>query len=124
MGGTFQSRLQFTFAAPVTHVYNPLEYAWRAHSAFVTRYGNSTKRVLFLGMNPGPFGMAQTGVPFGEIPAVRDWMGINESVDRPAGEHPKRPIEGFACRMAIRQNAVGPTEPYHAATFVGSFSSM
>jgi single-strand selective monofunctional uracil DNA glycosylase len=88
------------FAAPVTHVYNPLEYARRAHAAYATRYGNSPKRVLFLGMNPGPFGMAQTGVPFGEIPAVRDWMGISEPVDRPAHEHPKRPVEGFACRRS------------------------
>ena len=86
-----------TFPAPVTHVYNPLEYACQAHSAFVRKFGGGPKRVLFLGMNPGPFGMAQTGVPFGEIPAVRDWMGINEPVDRPANEHPKRPITGFSC---------------------------
>jgi single-strand selective monofunctional uracil DNA glycosylase len=88
------------FAAPVTHVYNPLEYAWRAHSAYARRFANSRKRVLFLGMNPGPFGMAQTGVPFGEIPAVRDWMGISEPVERPAHEHPKRPVEGFACKRS------------------------
>ncbi len=86
-----------TFAAPVTHVYNPLDYAWRAHTAYVRKFGDSRKRVLFLGMNPGPFGMAQTGVPFGEIAAVRDWMGISENVDRPAREHPKRPVTGFAC---------------------------
>jgi single-strand selective monofunctional uracil DNA glycosylase len=48
-------------------------------------------------MNPGPFGMAQTGVPFGEIAAVRDWLGIHEPVDKPANEHPKRPIDGFDC---------------------------
>lgn len=89
-----------TFAAPVTHVYHPLDYAWRAHSEYVRRFGDNRKRVLFLGMNPGPFGMAQTGVPFGEIPAVRDWMGISEPVDRPAREHPKRPVEGFACRRS------------------------
>ncbi len=88
------------FAAPVTHVYSPLDYAWRAHSLYVRRFGDSRKRVLFLGMNPGPFGMAQTGVPFGEISAVRDWMGISEPVDRPVREHPKRPIEGFACRRS------------------------
>lgn len=88
------------FTAPVTHVYNPLDYAWRAHSAYVRKFGDSPKRVLFLGMNPGPFGMAQTGVPFGEIPAVRDWMGISEAVDRPAREHPKRPVEGFGCRRS------------------------
>ena len=39
--------------------------------------------------NPGPYGMAQTGVPFGEIPAVRDWMGISGLVGKPDPEHPK-----------------------------------
>ena len=53
-----------------------------------------------LGMNPGPWGMAQTGVPFGEIPAVRDWMGISSVVDKPGNEHPKRPVEGFACERS------------------------
>jgi single-strand selective monofunctional uracil DNA glycosylase len=48
-------------------------------------------------MNPGPFGMAQTGVPFGEVAAVRDWLGISARVGRPVAEHPKRPVEGFAC---------------------------
>ena len=61
---------------PVACVYNPLEYAWKAHEAYLSRYGSGKKRVLFLGMNPGPFGMAQTGVPFGEVDAVRDWLGI------------------------------------------------
>jgi single-strand selective monofunctional uracil DNA glycosylase len=88
------------FQPPVCHVYNPLEYAWRPYQEYVTRYGNSPKRVLFLGMNPGPFGMAQTGVAFGEIAAVRDWMGINIDVDRPANEHPKRRIEGAACKRS------------------------
>ena len=53
-----------------------------------------------MGMNPGPWGMAQTGVPFGEINFVRDWIGINESVARPEHEHPKRKIEGFACQRS------------------------
>jgi single-strand selective monofunctional uracil DNA glycosylase len=48
-------------------------------------------------MNPGPFGMAQTGVPFGEIALVRDFVGVEAEVDRPKNEHPKRPVEGFAC---------------------------
>jgi single-strand selective monofunctional uracil DNA glycosylase len=88
------------FGPPVTHVYNPLGYAWRTYAEYVGRYGNSRKRVLFLGMNPGPFGMAQTGVAFGEIAAVRDWMGLSISVDRPAGEHPKRPVVGAACKRS------------------------
>lgn len=85
------------FPAPVAHVYNPLTYARRAHEVYLRRYGNSRKQVVFVGMNPGPFGMMQTGVPFGEIAAVRDWMGICEPVDRPAHEHPRRAIEGFGC---------------------------
>ncbi len=85
------------FQAPVTHVYNPLLHAGRGHRRYIRRFGDSAKRVVFLGMNPGPYGMTQTGVPFGEIASVRDWMGIEERIDRPAREHPKRPVEGFAC---------------------------
>lgn len=85
------------FAAPVTHVYNPLEYAWAPHVRYLETYGRGRKEVLLVGMNPGPFGMAQTGVPFGEVSMVRDWMGICEPVERPRHEHPKRPVQGFAC---------------------------
>ena len=88
---------ELRFAAPVAHVYNPLNYAWRAHEMYLRRYGNSCKRVLFLGMNPGPFGMAQTGVPFGQIAAVRDWLGIHARIDHARDEHPKRPVTGFDC---------------------------
>ncbi len=48
-------------------------------------------------MNPGPWGMAQTGVPFGEIALVREWMGISAPVQKPVPEHPKRPVVGFDC---------------------------
>lgn len=85
------------FAAPVEYVYNPLEYARAPHEKFLRTYGRSRKKVLLLGMNPGPFGMAQTGVPFGDISMVRDWMGLRAPVDRPEREHPKRPILGFDC---------------------------
>jgi len=85
------------FQSPVTHVYNPLLHAGRGHRRYIRRFGNSAKRVVFLGMNPGPYGMTQTGVPFGEVASVRDWMGIEERIDRPAREHPKRPVDGFAC---------------------------
>ena len=88
------------FAAPITHVYNPLVYAWAGHRAYMERFGGTRKEVVFLGMNPGPFGMAQTGVPFGEIAAVRDWMKITAEIGRPDPEHPKRRIEGFACKRS------------------------
>ena len=88
------------FGPPVTHVYNPLEYARRAHELYLRRYGNPPKRVVFLGMNPGPFGMAQTGVPFGQIAAVRDWLGISAKIDKPRKENPKRPVLGFDCHRS------------------------
>jgi len=86
-----------SFSSPVTHVYNPLVYAREAHQQYLTRFGNSKKRTVFLGMNPGPFGMAQTGVPFGEIAMVRDWMKIETAVGKPLDENPSRPVDGFAC---------------------------
>jgi single-strand selective monofunctional uracil DNA glycosylase len=88
---------KLSFNAPVARIYNPLDYAWPAHEQYLRRYANSRKRVLFLGMNPGPFGMVQTGVPFGQIAAVRDWLGINAKIGRPPDEHPKRRVTGFAC---------------------------
>jgi single-strand selective monofunctional uracil DNA glycosylase len=91
---------ELSFAPPVSHVYNPLDYAWAAHEAYLRRYGQGRKRVLFLGMNPGPFGMAQVGVPFGEIAAVRDWLEIETPIGKPPREHPKRPVTGFACEIS------------------------
>ena len=85
------------FPEPVAHVYNPLAYAWPLHEQYVRRWGATPRRVLFLGMNPGPWGMAQTGVPFGEVAAVRDILELDGAVGRPAREHPKRPVQGLAC---------------------------
>jgi len=85
------------FRPPVAFVYNPLDYAREAYAAYVTRFGAGPKEAVFVGMNPGPFGMAQTGVPFGDVAMVRDWMGINGDVGRPPREHPQRPVRGFDC---------------------------
>lgn len=87
---------ELRFAEPVTHVYNPHEYAWAPYREYLERFAGGTKEAVFVGMNPGPFGMAQTGIPFGAVSMVRDWMGIDRRVRRPADEHPRRPIEGFA----------------------------
>ena len=88
------------FGRPVIHVYNPLNYAWQAHEGYLRKYGDGRKRVLFLGLNPGPFGMVQTGVPFGEVNAVRGWMEIEAPISKPRAEHPSRPVEGFACQRS------------------------
>jgi single-strand selective monofunctional uracil DNA glycosylase len=86
------------FGAPVALVYDPLAYAWAPHAAYLERYGaRAPREAVFLGMNPGPFGMAQTGVPFGDVAMVRDFLGITGAVGKPRREHPSRPIDGFAC---------------------------
>ena len=88
---------ELKFGLPVTHVYNPLVYARSAWDLYCERYGKGQKRVILLGMNPGPFGMSQVGVPFGEIEHVRDCLGIEVPIGKPPVEHPKRPIQGFGC---------------------------
>lgn len=79
----------------VAYVYNPLRYAWDPHRKYVENFGQQKRRVVLVGMNPGPWGMGQTGVPFGDVTKVRDWMGITGKVTRPEREHPKRPVAGF-----------------------------
>lgn len=88
------------FSEPVTHVYNPLDYARRPHELYLSRFGSGPKEIVLVGMNPGPFGMGQTGVPFGDVGFVRDWMGIEAPVDHPDDEHPKRPVLGFSCERS------------------------
>lgn len=83
--------------ADAAYVYDPLAYAFEPHRLYLERYGRAPKEALFVGMNPGPFGMAQTGVPFGDVTMVRDFLGIEAPVGKPPREHPKRPIEGFRC---------------------------
>ncbi len=88
------------FGPPTAHVYNPLEYARAPFEKYLRTYGKGKKQVVLMGMNPGPFGMAQTGVPFGDVSMVAGWMNIKGSVGRPEPEHPKRPIEGFDCKRS------------------------
>jgi len=88
---------ELEFEPPTAYVYNPLVYARQAWDAYCDRFGAGPRDVLFVGMNPGPFGMAQCGVPFGEIAAVRDWLGIETPIGTPPKMHPKRPVLGFDC---------------------------
>ncbi|MFO0011359.1 MAG: uracil-DNA glycosylase family protein [Planctomycetota bacterium] len=88
------------FSTPVEYIYNPLQYAWDPYRCYLERFARGPKRVFFLGMNPGPWGMAQTGIPFGEVSAVREWLRIDAPVGRPQREHPKRPILGMDCERS------------------------
>lgn len=121
------------FAAPISHVYNPLDYAWAPHEIYLQRFGAGRKRVIFVGMNPGPFGMVQTGVPFGEIAAVRDWMGIEGEVKIPVVQNSKRLIEGFACPRSevsgrrlwgLFAERFGKAENFFADHFVANYCPL
>ncbi|MBU1218456.1 single-stranded DNA-binding protein [Myxococcota bacterium] len=88
------------FSQPVFHVYNPLVYAMKNYEQYLDKFGSGETRLVFLGMNPGPFGMVQTGIPFGEVTAVKDFLKISDMTDEPAAQHPVRKIEGFNCRRS------------------------
>lgn len=124
---------RLTFGPPVACVYDPLTYARAPHHEYLERFGAGRGRVFFLGMNPGPFGMAQTGVPFGEVAAVRDWMGITAPVLRPPHEHPKRPIEGFGTTRSevsgrrlwgLFAERFGSAEAFFASCFVANYCPL
>lgn len=121
------------FAAPVSHVYNPLDYAWAIHRDYLQRYGDGRRRVVFLGMNPGPFGMVQTGVPFGEIATVRDWLELAGEVGQPATPNPQRAVEGFACTRSevsgqrlwgLFRTRFGTPEAFFADHFVANYCPL
>jgi len=121
------------FAPPVTHVYNPLDYAWAAHEAYLRASAATPKRLVFLGMNPGPFGMVQTGVPFGEVAAVRDWMQIRAPIRSPKSAHPKRLVEGFDCKRSevsgrrlwgLFAERFGAAERFFAGHFVANYCPL
>lgn len=121
------------FAPPVSHVYNPLDYAWIPHHEYLEIYGRGTKQIVFLGMNPGPFGMVQTGVPFGEINAVREWLRISGKVQKPENEHARRPVQGFACSRSevsgqrlwgLFANRYGTAEAFFEKHFVLNYCPL
>jgi len=124
---------ELKFSHPVSHVYNPLRYAWDPHRRYLQRYGCGSRRVLFVGMNPGPWGMAQTGVPFGEVEAVTGWLGIRGRVDAPDREHPRRPVFGFDCERSevsgrrlwgLMRDRFGSPDAFFANHFVGNYCPL
>ena len=122
-----------TFGPPVAHVYNPLDYARNGYEAYSTRFGNRPKEILLVGMNPGPWGMVQTGVPFGDVAMVRDWMGLDVEITPPESMHPKRPIRGFSCPRGEvsgrrlwgwAKRRYGPAERFFDRFFVGNYCPL
>ncbi len=121
------------FGAPVAHVYNPLTYARSGYDAYAERFGKGPKEVLLIGMNPGPWGMVQTGIPFGDVEMVRNWMGIEVAIEAPESMHPKRPVMGFSCTRSEvsgkrlwgwAKKRYGSAEGFFSRFFVGNYCPL
>ena len=80
----------------VAHATNPLNYAWLHHEQYLIKWGGKGAKTLMLGMNPGPWGMAQTGIPFGSTDIAKNQLEIKpHKLETPENAHPKRPILGL-----------------------------
>ena len=121
------------FASPVTHISRPLDHAREPHEAYLRRFARCEGTILFLGMNPGPWGMSQTGVPFGEVAAVQSFLGLEGTVDSPADAHPNRPIRGFSCAKSevsgrrfwgLMQEKFGTADAFAASHFVWNWCPL
>ena len=124
---------ELRFAAPVTHVSRPLDHARAPHEAYLKRFARYGISSLFLGMNPGPWGMSQTGVPFGEVGAVRSFLELEGKVVSPKDAHPNRPIEGFSCAKSevsgrrfwgLMQQRFGTADAFAASHFVWNWCPL
>ncbi len=122
-----------SFSPPVTHVYNPLRYGRAPFEQYLARFGTAPGRVILLGMNPGPFGMVQSGVPFGEVGLVREFLGIDAPIGRPRIMHPRRPVEGLACTRSEVSGArvwgwarrrYGTAEQFFARFFIMNYCPL
>jgi len=111
----------------VSWIYNPLDYAWEVHNQYLREYGDLGGKTILLGMNPGPWGMGQTGVPFGDVSKVRDYLRLTGDVSQPERLHPKRPVIGLESNRnevsgtrlwGIIEDIFGSAEEAHANIFV------
>ena len=121
------------FGPPVTHVYNPLVYARSAYDQYLSRFGQSPKEVVLVGMNPGPWGMSQTGIPFGNVESVTDWLKIQAPIGKPRKMHPKRMVTGFDCpRQEVSgrrvwgwaQDTFGTPEHFFRRFFIANYCPL
>lgn len=121
------------FSSPVVSVYNPLRYAWDGFKQYA-KFSHGRKRVVFVGINPGPWGMAQTGIPFGEINAVKNFLGINEiTITPPESQNLSYPIRGLNCGRSevsgkrlwgLFSSRFGNAERFFAENFVLNYCPL
>jgi single-strand selective monofunctional uracil DNA glycosylase len=124
---------RLSFRPPVAYVYNPTDYAREPLALYFEKFAQASKKVVLVGMNPGPWGMLQTGVPFGEVSIVKNWMGIDGIVSQPERLHPKRSVEGFSCTRSEvsgsrlwgwARDRFGPAEQFFRDFFVVNYCPL
>ncbi|XP_073819638.1 uncharacterized protein isoform X2 [Musca autumnalis] len=75
-------------------IYNPLDYdAAKIHKDYLKRYLKGPKRVLFVTMNPASHGELQTGIPFGHMPTIREYMKLKSTIIDSPVPHPSEDEE-------------------------------
>lgn len=121
------------FSSPVVSVYNPLRYARHGFEQYA-KFSHGRKQVVFLGINPGPWGMAQTGIPFGEINAVKNFLGINEiTITPPVNQNVSYPVRGLECGRSevsgkrlwgLFASRFGSAERFFAENFVLNYCPL
>ncbi|XP_037927861.1 single-strand selective monofunctional uracil DNA glycosylase-like [Teleopsis dalmanni] len=117
----------------ITHIYNPVEYAADLHCEYLRKYLDRPKRVVFLAVHPEQNGMAQTGVPFGNVSTVRDMMKLCGEVKQPNRLHPKHPVLGLNCHInepsgvrfwGLMDKIAGSLDTFSEQCFVHTFCPL
>merc|ERR1711936_687488 len=67
----------------VKYILNPLDYALDPHINFLKKCLSGPRRVMFVGLNPGPWGMCQTGIPFGDVDQCKHFLNVTGHVLKP-----------------------------------------
>lgn len=124
---------ELQFPKNITHIYNPIVYALNLHCQYIKKFLNGKKKVMLIGMNPGPNGMVQNGVPFGNTNTVKNLMKIQGQVDQPPSLNPKRPVTGLSCTTEepsgvriwnLLQKLAGSLEVFGEQCFLHNFCPL
>jgi single-strand selective monofunctional uracil DNA glycosylase len=88
------------FGAPAACVYRPLEYAWKPHARYLERFakGREARGVSRHESRPLRHGADRRALRRGG--GCQGLDGAERTGRKTADEHPKRPVEGFACQRS------------------------
>ena len=99
---------ELKFFPPCFYVYNPLSYCFESFKIYFEYLNTEEEINLFFGINPGPFGMAQTGIPFGDKETVKNYLKIEPKIDidKIPKQHPKKQILGLEVKRVEKSGRI------------------